>query len=44
MKTKDEIIDMIRKGEFINFRESLVDLVFSFNEKRRGLEFILKKE
>ena len=34
--TKEEVIDMIRKGEFINFRESLVDLVFSFNEKRYG--------
>ena len=34
--TKGEIIDMIRRGEFINFRESLVDLLFSFNEKRYG--------
>ncbi len=33
---KNEIISMIRKGEFICFRESLVDLVFSFNEKRYG--------
>ena len=33
---KDEIKAMIRNGEFINFRESLVDLVFSFNEKRYG--------
>ena len=33
---KDEIISMIRNGEFIGFRESLVDLVFSFNKKRYG--------
>ena len=34
--SKDEIKQMIKRGEFINFRESLVDLVFSFNEKRYG--------
>ena len=34
--TKEDIINMIRNGEFINFRESLVDLLFSFNEKRYG--------
>ena len=34
--TKDEIIEMIRKGEFIEFRESLVELLFSFREKRYG--------
>ena len=34
--TKDEIKQMITSGKFINFRESLVDLVFSFNEKRYG--------
>lgn len=33
---RDEIISMIQRGEFINFRESLVDLVFSFSEKRYG--------
>ena len=33
---KEEIKEMIRTGEFINFREPLVDLLFSFNEKRYG--------
>lgn len=33
---KEEIKNMIKTGEFINFRESLVDMVFSFNEKRYG--------
>ena len=34
--TKDEVIKMIRNGEFIDFRESLVELLFSFREKRYG--------
>lgn len=33
---RDEIIAMIRSGEFIGFRESLVDMLFSFNKKRYG--------
>ena len=33
---KDEIISLIRSGEFIEFRESLVDLMFSFRDKRWG--------
>ena len=33
---KDEIISLIRSGEFIEFRECLVDLIFSFRDKRWG--------
>ena len=33
---KDKIISMIRNGEFIAFRESLVELLFSFRDKRYG--------
>lgn len=33
---KNEIISLIRSGEFIEFRESLVELLFSFRDKRYG--------
>lgn len=33
---KDEIISLIRNGKFIEFRESLVELLFSFRDKRYG--------
>ncbi len=33
---KDEILSLIRNGEFIEFRESLVELLFSFRDKRYG--------
>ena len=33
---KDEIISLIRNEEFIEFRESLVELLFSFRDKRWG--------
>ena len=33
---KDEIISLIRSGEFIEFRESLVEFLFSFKDKKYG--------
>ena len=33
---KQEIISLIRENKFIEFRESLVDLIFSFRDKRYG--------
>ena len=33
---KEEILSLIRNGEFIEFRECLVELLFSFRDKRYG--------
>ena len=33
---KQEILELIKAGKFINYREDLIELIFSFRDKRYG--------